>query len=77
MSQNAENSTVEPLEEIVITNVFEAMNDKEADGLVEDNEKDKDKAKTPKSEGGRKKSKDNVTPGTPGMLTLHPVFLSP
>lgn len=69
MSQNAGNSTAEPLEEIVITNVFEAMNDKaEADGLVEDNEKGKDKAKQPKSEGGRKKSKDNITPATPGML---------
>lgn len=71
VSQNAENSTAEPLEEIVITNVFEAMNDKvEADGLVEDDEKGKDKAKQPKPEGGRKKSKDNVTPGIPGRMPM-------
>jgi hypothetical protein len=77
VSQNAENSTAEPVEEIVITNVFEAMHDKvEADGLVEDDEKGKDKAKQPKPEGGRKKSKDNVTPGIPGTPILNTVFLS-
>ncbi|KAG0630191.1 hypothetical protein M758_1G160900 [Ceratodon purpureus] len=71
VSQNAENNTAEPLEEIVITNVFEAMNAKgEADGLVEDTEKGKDKAKLPKSEGGRKKLNDNVTPGTPGRIPM-------
>lgn len=64
MSQNAENSIADPLEETIGVNVFEAMNDKaEADGLVEDNEKGKAKAKQPKPESGRKKLKDNITPG--------------
>lgn len=46
--------------EIFGFNIFEIMNEKvEVDGLVEDNEKGKDKVKGFNLDGGRKKMKDN------------------